>query len=448
MKHVLLFVIILPLYAATQTGIQWTSGLSWEEIKIKSRAENKYIFIDAYATWCKPCKEMDKEVFSNDTVSKYINANFLSVKAQMDRTGKDNKEVQSWYNDAAFLQKEYRITAFPTYIFLNSDGKIIHKVRGYHDVKAFVKEAQEATKPGKEYVNYYAEYEQLVMDYDQGKRNLAKMPYIVKSAKEVGDFDVARKIAKEYTDYLFSEGEGVLFNKESIEYFTSTYEGVSSKSRIFKLFYSEGLKVDRVMGKPGFADAFVDKTIKDEIINNYLGIYADPMLMVLKTPDRLSIPDWRKMYSEIKTKYSVVYARRNVLSAKIDFYFKTAMYEEWVKFLFQKIDRYGIDTITNNPYAKMNSAGWTIFQKIANRKYLRKACEFMTVVVERRPKMFSYLDTYANLLYKLGKDKEAMEWETKAIEATGERFSGHKRRFIEVLDKMKRGEPTWTGRLF
>ena len=43
-------------------GIHFEQGLSWKDILAKAKAEHKYIFVDCYATWCGPCKYMDKNV--------------------------------------------------------------------------------------------------------------------------------------------------------------------------------------------------------------------------------------------------------------------------------------------------------------------------------------------------------------------------------------------------
>jgi D-mannonate dehydratase len=56
-----------------------------------------------------------------------------------------------------------------------------------------------------------------------------------------------------------------------------------------------------------------------------------------------------------------------------------------------------------------------------------------------------YVDTYANLLYKLGERNEALTWENKAIE-TSIKNNGDPRDlndFKANLAKMQQGKPTW-----
>jgi hypothetical protein len=52
----------------------------------------------------------------------------------------------------------------------------------------------------------------------------------------------------------------------------------------------------------------------------------------------------------------------------------------------------------------------------------------------------AFMDTYANILYKMGKKDEAIAWEEKAakLESEGERQS-----YLQTIDKMKKGEKTW-----
>ena len=57
-------------------GIQFFTG-TWDEALEKAKEENKLIFLDAYASWCGPCKRMSKSVFTDEKVGEFFNANFI-----------------------------------------------------------------------------------------------------------------------------------------------------------------------------------------------------------------------------------------------------------------------------------------------------------------------------------------------------------------------------------
>ena len=52
----------------------------------------------------------------------------------------------------------------------------------------------------------------------------------------------------------------------------------------------------------------------------------------------------------------------------------------------------------------------------------------------------AFLDTYANLQYRIGNTKQAIEIETKALSLAPDT---DKDSYIETLGKMKKGEKTW-----
>jgi thiol:disulfide interchange protein len=66
-------------------GIDFREGLSLDSIQVIAKKENKSIFLDCFATWCVPCKNMERNVFSQKKVSEYFNEHFISVRVQMDK---------------------------------------------------------------------------------------------------------------------------------------------------------------------------------------------------------------------------------------------------------------------------------------------------------------------------------------------------------------------------
>src|SRR5262249_586043 len=90
-------------------GVKFEQELSWKEVLAKAKAEHRSIFVDCYATWCGPCKAMDKDVYPNLRVGGSLNGRFIAVKMQMDATLKDSEEVKGWYADAKALMNQYKI---------------------------------------------------------------------------------------------------------------------------------------------------------------------------------------------------------------------------------------------------------------------------------------------------------------------------------------------------
>lgn len=62
--------------------IQW---LTWDEVQVKMKENPKKVWVDIYTDWCGWCKVMDKKVFSNPDVIKYMNEHFYAVKFNAER---------------------------------------------------------------------------------------------------------------------------------------------------------------------------------------------------------------------------------------------------------------------------------------------------------------------------------------------------------------------------
>ncbi|WP_316837346.1 thioredoxin family protein [Pedobacter nutrimenti] len=107
----------------------------WKTQLATAKKENKIIFFDAYTSWCGPCKIMAKEVFTKDSVADLFNSTFVNVKYDMEK------------GEGPALKDKYEVSAFPTYLFINADGEIVHKIVGSMSASEFMQEAGKALKP-------------------------------------------------------------------------------------------------------------------------------------------------------------------------------------------------------------------------------------------------------------------------------------------------------------
>lgn len=91
-----------------------------DEAKALAKKENKMIFVDLSATWCGPCKQLKATTFKEPAVARFYNSKFVSMYVECDI----QKEL------AEQMKKAYGYSAFPTMLYLNADGELIHKYVG------------------------------------------------------------------------------------------------------------------------------------------------------------------------------------------------------------------------------------------------------------------------------------------------------------------------------
>src|SRR4051812_16754805 len=161
MKQLILLICLLlssPLLAQSQTEKPFQHFENWKAVLSEAKAKKKNIFIDAYTTWCGPCKQMDKEVYTSPDIMGYIDSNFIAVKVQMDQSPNDSPEIKAWYNDAKLMMANFNIKAFPSFIFLDTDGNLIQVYLGYQPVAEFLSTLKEANDPQKSFSNQIGQY--------------------------------------------------------------------------------------------------------------------------------------------------------------------------------------------------------------------------------------------------------------------------------------------------
>ncbi|THH36403.1 thioredoxin family protein [Neolewinella litorea] len=126
-----LFALLLVSSALSAQGIQFFEG-SWDEALAKAEAEDKLIFVDAYAEWCGPCKMMAANVFPNEEVGAFFNANFVNVQYDMEKP------------ESAAFREYHRAPAFPTLLFIGPNNEPVHRVIGARQVPQLLADARTA----------------------------------------------------------------------------------------------------------------------------------------------------------------------------------------------------------------------------------------------------------------------------------------------------------------
>jgi thioredoxin-related protein len=412
-KNLFLALFFFPLFSIAQEkpdqgkGVQFEDNLSWAAIKAKAKAENKYIFLDGFTTWCGPCKYMKNTVFPQEECGRYFNEKFISVEVQLDTTKEDNKLVRSWYADAHAIMVEYNIMAFPTFLVFTPDGQAVHRVVGGSlTPKEFIARIENSFDPAKQY------YTQL-RKYQGGERDSSFLRKMAIMARQAYDMKIAEQVAKAYfatQSDLFNPGTLGLLSD-----FTS-----STKDPGFDLFYHRTEDVDKVLG-PGMAEKKIRQILWEEKVFH-------------KIQGKTTAPDWDALQKSLAADYPA-YADEVIATAKVTYYQGK---HDWTNFQVAVVDfmkKYGADV----PEAQLNSYAWTVFQNCPDMNCVTEALNWSKRSFKNNNEP-SYMDTYANILYKMGKKDEAITWEEKARDLSS---ADAKKGYQDTIDKMKRGEKTW-----
>lgn len=140
MKKTLIPLIFIFLY--TTLSAQKINWMSMNEALAAQEKEPKKIFMDAYTNWCGPCKILDKKTLNHPKVAAYLNKHFYPVKFNAEGNEKidyrDYEYTNPNYdpnrkgrNSQHFLAKALKISAYPTLVFFDEEGKVIAPVVGY-----------------------------------------------------------------------------------------------------------------------------------------------------------------------------------------------------------------------------------------------------------------------------------------------------------------------------
>lgn len=104
----------------------------WENVLKRAVNERKQVFLDCYTAWCGPCKILEKTVFIQDSVAMFFNRNFVCVKIDMEKEGKE-------------LARKFQIQAFPTLLFIDPETEEVnHRLVGAGDAAWLIEGGKKA----------------------------------------------------------------------------------------------------------------------------------------------------------------------------------------------------------------------------------------------------------------------------------------------------------------
>ncbi len=256
-------------------------------------------------------------------------------------------------------------------------------------------------------------YAGLLREYEQGNKDPAFLRHFTLMAIRQKDQVHATEAGNEYIDRSPQP-----YSKDAwtfIQVVTRT-----SKDKGFELLRTQTELVDAILGKNA-AETTIREVIEGEEVSPHLS-------------DKSGTPDWPAMEKAVVAKYGVL-GGEAVYGAEMAYYLNKQDWSNYGKYYVLYFDT----AATRSKYP-VNNLSYKLFEHVSDPQILEAAIQADKHSVDKLGSDDpTEIDTYANLLYKVGRKQEAIDWEQKALQFSQERD----KEFVVHLEKMKAGQPTW-----
>ena len=361
----LLFLLLVSGSDIRAQGIDFFHG-TWEEAQELAKKEDKLIFIDAFATWCGPCKRMAREAFPKKEVGDVYNRYFINVKLDMER------------GDGLVFRTTYPVSAFPTLYFIGPDGEVVHRQVGAQGPEQLIRLAQMALAKVDNSDDYAALFEkgdhspELVLNYITALNKAGKP-----SLKVVNTY------LDEQTDLATPENLAIIF------------EGTTeADSRVFDLLVEHRSAIEQSAGKGPVENKIemaCSATLMKAVEFNVASLFEEAKSkMKLHAPDR---------------------SRDFELDADMQFYSGSANHPAYL----DACSAYGKAKVKEDPLA-VNSLASKLLQQYASDQQALKTAADLAKRAAKEASTYEPWLTLAQIQHKQGKSKDARKSALKARE--------------------------------
>jgi thiol-disulfide isomerase/thioredoxin len=338
----------------------------WAELLAQAKAENKMIFLDAYASWCGPCKWMAANMFTNDTIADYYNSKFLCVHMDMEK------------GEGIMLTRTYLIRAYPTLLFINPDGEMVHKrVGAPQRTQDYLDMGNIALTPGEGFGAYVKKY----------KDGNCEPDFILKYLERMQD--AYMPVTVTLKDYFWSQKESDLLSRTNWEIIYKFVTEMDSPEFVYLLKHQQEY----------------EKLYSTDSVNSKIySVYLQALTAMTRSKSFNE-----ETYNALKQKI------RDSGFADADKLIFTADLSSRIDDKFFELAYSGIDKYYSDDYDKLNRIAKAFLTNTDDLKYLGKAVEWAKKSIEIKSTAENN-DTYAGLMFKLGNKAEAVKYEKTALE--------------------------------
>lgn len=347
-----------------QIGINFVPYSSLESLQSEAKKNKKDLLVVVQAEWDGPSKWMESSVYSDPNVAAYYNGLYLCSKVVV-KKGHELKEV-------------YQITEYPTFLFFNKEGYLMHRVIGASESMSFI-EFGVIAKDSTRNLDYFNR------TYTKGGYDI---DFLRKYAMTLYDAGIENK--EVVNEYLMSLTATDYFEEDVFFFLMAFLKDVKSKNAGFVLQYQEQLIA--MYGEEEY------NTLIYQITHGQLAeiteLSENQLEPILKYVKDAQIKHGDKLRFELKLNY---------FERKKDW----KSYGDLLKRSVHKLYK-------NNP-SDLNHYANEAIDKIKDQAVLKEAKSWMKRAIKIDPTHY-YLETYSNLLFKLKEFDKAKYAIDKAIE--------------------------------
>ena len=363
---------------------------NFEVLLDKASKERKLIFIDCYTSWCAPCKWMDKNVFVKKEVADFFNETFINAKIDMEK------------GEGPELNKRYGVQSYPTYLFINGKGELVHKATSKMSAEDFIEEGKNAINPEKALGLLSKKYEEGTMTNEE------MLDYLI-ALNQIRD----SKTNKVYESLLFKIDDNWLksaYGWRLIETFVK-----DDSNDLFKFLNSNKQHFFELAGEES-----VNKVYKNAIIR--------------KMYQSSRNADSKLFFEQLDSLKKLSNTPRDLAIIHSGYFVDTDNSEEFIKTSNYYVDNY----LQDDPETIAFIARSASRENQKNMEILKQSAYIIDKAYKMDTDNYGTVGTYAHILSALGQKEKAIELAEKAVKMADTISSKVKNRAMQNLEAIKK----------
>jgi tetratricopeptide (TPR) repeat protein len=445
MKKTILLLSLLMSLISTHAQVQFEDCKTLDNLLEKAQREKKMVFIQVEADEeCTQCNEVAMMSLSSTQLKEKYQTNFVSTKVKM--------------TDSLFSNLQTRLKVEKMYgsIYLDAKGNLLLKMNqtmSYAPI--YIEWADKAMLFSKK----YSDIEILKSEYVNGQKSPQFLEKYIRALREVERYDpelMDEFIGKTTVDSLQTDRIVIFVQEQGLPLTSKAYKvirALNSQRKGDSLWYLisnvERIKINNRTTFLTFQEAV--RTKNNVLMNQLSEFKRNNWSKDWRRGEFYSVSLTNDFYKQINDTVGYLRSVRNFADYNLmkvsndslkawDLKERNSVFEDRS---FGINERRRITSESDNYAGALNNISWNVYLMSKDTMLLNKALKWTKRAIEIREKVSTtpdpesptFIDTYAHLLYRLNRFEEAVEWQTKAVDAN-DKSSMKRTTFKTELDKM------------